>query len=40
MYISKLEAGLALGFSDFTIGRYMRREKLLLGKFYVSAVKV
>lgn len=38
IYSSKWEAGLALGVSDSTIGRYIKSKKLLLNKFSIITI--
>lgn len=40
IYLSKLEAGLVLGVSDYTIGRYIRSGKVLLDKFLLSSTEI
>jgi group I intron endonuclease len=40
IYHFKLEAGLAIGVSDQTIGRYIKSEKLLLDRFIINTLVV
>jgi group I intron endonuclease len=40
IYSSKLEAGLDIGVSDQTIGRYIKSEKLLLDKFFINTLEI